>query len=584
MEILQFKKANCKNCYKCVRYCPVKAIRVHHHQAQIVESDCILCGNCISVCPQNAKEVRSDLDRARALLRSGERIIASVAPSYIANFPVSSFAAFAPVLHRLGFYEARETAEGAFLVKSEYERLVNERGQKLIISSCCPTVNSLIQKYYPQTSGYLAPVLSPMQTHAKLLKQEFPGCRVVFIGPCISKKEECVQLGSYTDLALTFEELGEWLEMENIAFPSSSGGREEEPPRRSRFFPVSGGILASMDKSEGFSYFAVDGIENCIQTLEEICAGGLADCFIEMSACTGSCVGGHASGQKRPSLLAAGNRVKSVAYSPARADFSPPSVKGIGHSFLPAPRQKSSPSENEIMQILRRMGKLRPEDELNCGACGYATCRDKAAAVFLGRAEISMCLPFMKERAESFSDKILSITPNAIITVDSQLIIQQINEAACRAFSLSSPQEAVGKAVSSILDEFEFVSFLTSGQTMRKKTCYLDKYGMYAEETYLFDEKSSMIVCLLRDITEETKRRLKTAEKKEAAACLADKIVEKQLRIVHEIASLLGETAAETEIALTDLKNIVTLEQTDSSLSSSPQENLGEQGTLGGKS
>lgn len=292
MGILKLKPANCKNCYKCVRGCPVKAIEVKDHQAQILEQECILCGKCTLICPQSAKSVRGDVPAVRALLRQGKRVIASVAPSYISNFPVSGFAEFSSLLLALGFSEARETAEGAYLVKSEYEALVERGWQKVVISSCCPTVNALIQKHYPRALPFLAPVVSPMQAHAKLIKREQRDAFVVFIGPCISKKGECESSLGGADAALTFEELEEWMALENLSVPVQNLPGE---PRLSRFFPVSGGILSTMRKNPSYQYLAVDGIQNCMAALEEISAGCLPNTFVEMSACPGSCIGGPAA-------------------------------------------------------------------------------------------------------------------------------------------------------------------------------------------------------------------------------------------------------------------------------------------------
>ena len=83
---LTFKKSNCKNCYKCIRHCPVKAIRFSGNQAHIIGNECILCGQCFVVCPQNAKEITSELEKVKVLLQTGEPVVVSLAPSFIANY------------------------------------------------------------------------------------------------------------------------------------------------------------------------------------------------------------------------------------------------------------------------------------------------------------------------------------------------------------------------------------------------------------------------------------------------------------------------------------------------------------------
>lgn len=559
MSVLQFRKANCKNCYKCVRNCPVKAIEVKNHQAQVIERDCVLCGNCITVCPQNAKEVRCDTSIVKNLIREGRTVIASVAPSYIATYQVASFAVFAKALKELGFADVQETAQGAYLVKREYEALLEENASKPLISSCCPTVIKLMQKYYPNTLPYLAPVLSPMQAHAKLIKQKNPQAVVVFIGPCISKKDECAQDTSLTEIALTFEELDGWLEEREISL--EEGLISEESTMRSRFFPISGGILNTMDQREDVHYVAIDGLENCIAALKEIQEGKLDHCFIEMSACEGGCVGGHAF-SRRPARIAAKARVQAVADGRQQLnDYDIETSLDLERQVKPQHLFVANPSEKEIAEILKKMGKNKLEDELNCGTCGYSTCREKAIAVYFGKAEISMCLPFMKERAESFSDKIISITPNAILTVDTDLKIQQINLAGCRLFSLSKAEEVIGNPISRLMDEFDFAELIATGEHKRTKRAYLAEYNKYVEQTFLYDEGNAIVICIMKDVTETAQKREQISDKKNQAAQLTDKIVEKQLRIVHEIASLLGETAAETKVALTELKDIILMEE-----------------------
>lgn len=547
MSILKFKNANCKNCYKCVRQCPVKAIEVRDHQAQIIEESCILCGGCMR-CPQNAKEARNDIPRVEALMAQGKKVIASVAPSCFAAFPIGRFGDMDAALRKLGFFAARETAEGAYLVKSQYEALVDAHWNNVIISSSCSTVVRLIQNHYPDAAACLAPVLSPMQAHARLLLKEEPEAAIVFIGPCISKKDECERFPDPPVLAITFEELEEWMAARGVSFEDTGG---EEPVRRSRFFPVSGGILNTMGKNSGYRYLAVDGLENCAAVLGELAAGGMENCFIEMSACPGSCVGGP--GQRANSPLRARFQVERAAVG--KGDFDPPEIP-LGKKIVPHPVARPKPEEAEILRVLRKMGKYSAEDELNCGTCGYTTCREKAAAVCLGKAEISMCLPFMKERAESINDKIIDMVPSGIITVGPDFMVQQINREACRIFGCDA-ERAVGAPVSALMDEYGFVQAIAEGSGVISRCEHLRDPEKFLEEDIHYDKGSGMVLCVIKDVTEEEQSRRQKLKTQLAAADITDQIIEKQLRIVHEIASLLGETAAETQVALTDLKDAV---------------------------
>ncbi|WP_291575903.1 [Fe-Fe] hydrogenase large subunit C-terminal domain-containing protein [Clostridium sp. UBA4548] len=562
MSILKLKKANCKNCYKCVRNCPVKSIEVKDHQAQILERDCILCGNCILTCPQDAKEVRNDLEIVKNLIRGDKDIIASVAPSFIANYNVSTFEEFKDILKKLGFSEAYETAQGAFLVKSEYEKLIAKNTGETIISSCCPTVVKLIQKHHPNTLRNLAPVLSPMQAHGKLIKEENPNSQVVFIGPCISKKDEVENYPGIIDIALTFDELNQWLEEEQInvinteAIPSSK--------YLSRFFPVAGGIIRTMNIDTNYKYIPIDGLDNCIDALNEIEEGNFENCFIEMSACNGSCVNGPAKGKNKLNLINAQIKVEELAFN--RETFCDydlnidmnlyKEIKSEEIVYLP-------PSKSDIAAILKKMGRNSLSDELNCGTCGYHTCREKAIAVYFGKAEITMCLPYMRSKAESFSDKIISATPNAILAVDMDLKIQQINRAACNIFGISKSEDIIGVPVSRIMDEFDFVNVISKEEGRISKKIYLAEYEKYIEELLVYDKNSHVVICIMKDITKKQLKREKLLASRNNAKNIADIILEKQIGIVHEIASLLGETTAETQVALNELKNTMFEEDED---------------------
>ena len=550
-EYLRLKKSNCKNCYKCIRQCPVKSIKFQDNQAHIVEDECILCGQCFVVCPQNAKEIRNDTDAVKKLISTGRPVYASVAPSFVANYPGMSIAGMEKALKRLGFAGAEETAVGATSVKTMYDRMCESGEQDVIISSCCHTVNLLIRKYYPQALSCLAPVLSPMQAHCKSLRERHEGCAAVFIGPCISKKDEAAQYPGIVDYALTFEELTEWLGSAGITLQPEPDAIEGG---KARLFPVTGGILRSMElDAKDYSYITVDGIDNCIRALKDICEGNMSKCFIELSACAGSCIGGPA--MDKPGR----NYVRGTAavneYAP-ESDFDIPEPDKAAlakeHSFIGT--HKAMPGSKAIEEILRQTGKTKPEDELNCGCCGYNTCRDKAIAVLNGKAEISMCLPYLKEKAENFSDKIIKNTPNAIIVLNEALEVQQINAAGCALLNLSGADAILGGQVVRVLDPLPFLEVMETGRAIRGKRVYLAEYKRYVEQTIIYDKSYHIIMAIMRDITEEENARERKESMSRSTIEITDKVVEKQMRVVQEIASLLGETTAETKIALTKLK------------------------------
>ncbi len=552
-DFLTLKKSNCKNCYKCIRHCPVKSIRFSANQAHIIGNECILCGHCFVVCPQNAKEIKSETELAKVLIQSGDPVYVSIAPSFIANYENVGINGMSEALKKLGFAEVEETAIGATIVKKEYERMLSEEKRDIVISSCCHSINLLIQKYFPDSLRYLANILSPMQAHARDIKERVPNAKVVFIGPCVAKKDEAAYYDGLVDAVLTYEELAEWLKAEKIELKSNMDDTEKS---RARFFPTTGGILKTMEQLPEYTYLAIDGVENCIAALKDIESGKIHNCFIEMSSCVGSCIGGPVM-EKYHRLPV--KDYAAVAKYAGKKDFdvNMPDRVSLLKSMTAIGRKSVPPTEQEIEEILKKMGKFKKEDELNCGSCGYDTCREKAAAIFEGKAEISMCLPFLKEKAESFSDCIVNNTPNGLIVLNESLEVQQINASARKIMNIRSASDVLGESVIRILDVDIFSRVLKTKRSVRNERAYLAEYKKYVEQSVIYDENYHLLVCLMRDITDEETEREKKESISRQTIEVADKVVDKQMRIVQEIASLLGETAAETKIALTKLKESI---------------------------
>jgi len=552
---LTLKKSNCKNCYKCIRHCPVKAIRFSGNQAHIIGNECILCGHCFVVCPQNAKEIVDGTEKARVLLQSGDPVVVSLAPSFIANYEGVGIESMRRALRKLGFFDVEETAIGATIVKTEYERMLREEDRDIVITSCCHSVNLLIQKHFPAALEYLADVLSPMQAHCADIKKRMPNAKTVFIGPCVAKKDEAEHYEGIVDAVLTFEELTNWLKAERIELEQEM---DKTPESRARFFPTTGGILKTMAKNApGYTYIALDGVENCIAALKDIESGKIHKCFIEMSACVGSCIGGPVM-EKYHSTSPIKDYVTVSDYAGERDfDVDQPSSASLKKHFSMIEKKLPTPSEHEIMTVLRQMGKFKTADELNCGSCGYNSCREKAIAIIQGKAEISMCLPFLKDKAESFSDTIVKNTPNGLIVLNENLEVQQINNAARKIMNIREASDVLGEPVVRILDPAVFMQVRNSGRIVRNQRTYLAEYKKYVEQTVVYDPDSRMLIGIMRDITDEEADREKKARINKQTVEVADTVVEKQMRIVQEIASLLGETAAETKIALTKLKESI---------------------------
>ena len=551
-EYLKLKKSNCKNCYKCIRNCPVKAISVVNNQALIVYDECIMCGKCFVVCPQNAKLIRDDLTLAKSFLLGKEEIYVSIAPSFVANYDGVTIKAIDEAVKKLGLAGAEETAYGATIVKKRYEEMVANKEKDIIITSCCHSINTLIQKYYPDLLPYLADVMSPMLANGAKLKKEHPNCKTIFVGPCISKKAEADEYPGYIDCVLSFEEFSNWLNENNIELDVNTPDIEEKG--KARIFPTTGGVIASMNPQESdYTFITLDGVDNCKKALEDIRDGNLSHCFIEMSACVGSCIGGPVMDKmKRRQLIR--DYVEVSKYS-GKEDFKveQPQNETLEKTMKAKDVYLPLPSEEVLKQILKDMGKESEADELNCGCCGYNTCREKAIAVYQRKADISMCLPFLKEKAESFSDTIIGNSPNGIIVLNENLDIQLINQSACNMLKIKEPKDVIGMSSVSILDPRNYLQAM-EGEPVREKRSYLAEYKKYIEETIIYDKNYHILMCIMRDVTKEEVQHERKEEMSRKTIEVTNKVIEKQMRVVQEIASLLGETTAETKIALTKLK------------------------------
>ena len=548
---LESKTTNCKNCYKCIRHCPIKSISFAGSKASIIKDSCILCGRCYLVCPQEVKVVRNDVDIVKNMINSGQKVYASLAPSFISYYSYTSLDELESALKRLGFFALEETAIGATIVKKAYDEMLKEKDRDVIISSCCHSINLLIQKHYPTAKKYLANVLSPMLAHAKDIKTRDKDAKVVFIGPCIAKKDEADVNKGLVDAVLTFKELDEWLNNSAITLKEvDSDWRKEES--KARLFPTCGGILKTMECSnKDFQYLAIDGVENSKRVIEDILAGKIHKCFIEMSSCEGSCVNGPLS-----------NKDKSVASSyfdintaSGDKDFVEGTIgyHDIEKNYYSISVSEAIPSEEEINKKLIEMGKQEKEKILNCGSCGYNTCREKAIAIIQGKANIEMCLPYLMEKAESFSDNIVSNTPNGIMVLDEGLNIQSLNKAMCKIINVPEASYVIHKNLTTILDPTDYFKAL-EGKIIYCKKLYINEYDKYVENTIIYDRKFHVLLSIMKDITDEELAKQRHDEVLKKSLEITDKVVEKNMRAVQEIASLLGESTAETKVALNTLK------------------------------
>ena len=552
MSYLDFKPASCKNCYKCLRECPVKAIRITNHQAKIIDERCILCGTCTGVCPQNAKIVHSESEVVENLLKSGDKIVASVAPSFVSSFGVNDFSVMQIALGKLGFAYSEETAVGANLVVEEYKKLLKEGKYKNFITSACPSVNRLIQEYYPNALPYLANVDSPMLAHAKLLKKQFPTAKIVFIGPCIAKKKEAAESG-IIDAVLTYEDLKGLFEKNKINLTQTaklSVSKQGVGENKAKFFPISRGIIKSFDELPlGYEYVAIDGVQKCMDILESV--DTLNGMFLELNACDYACVKGPCSLTSAEGAIKANADIRKyatkggdkwLAVDGKGIDISQfyPRIKPLGNAF----------TEKDIKAVLAQTGKFKKEDELNCGACGYRTCREKAWAVLNGFAESDMCVPYMRERAETMSYEIIQNSPNGIIVVDFDLKIIEVSKKARELFGISG--DVKGRDLVDFINPTEYLLASTGKKFFTHERLTIGEKIVELSVIVLAEQK--VMFGMYTDITEQTNADKKLEKMRLDTIATTDEVIQKQMRVAQEIASLLGETTAESKVALLKLK------------------------------
>ena len=563
IEIIDFKATKCKHCYKCVRYCEVKAIQVKDERAVIMPDKCILCGHCLKICPQSAKTLKSDLDLVKGFIARGDRVVVSIAPAYMGLLKYKTIGQVRSALIRLGFEDVRETSEGAAFVAAEYARLLEEHAMENIITTCCPSVNDLVEIYYPELVPYLAPVVSPMIAHGKLLKEELGrDVRVVFLGPCIAKKKESLDMRhqGFIDAVLNFNDINRWLDEENIVIEDC----EDMPftrfdPKVNRLYPVTNGVVSSVlatePEKDGYRKFYVHGVSNCIDLCKSMARGEIKGCFIEMNMCSGGCIKGPTVNDESISRFKVKlDMEEAIAREPASGEAMEPVWEKVSFRkrFVDRSPKDPMPTEEQIREILRMTNKTRPEDELNCGACGYPTCRDKAIAVFQHKAEVSMCIPFMHEKAESMANLVMETSPNIVLIVGEDMRILEYSDVGEKYFG-KTRSEALQMYLYEFIDPADFQWVFETHQNIHGKRVNYPEYHLSTLQNIVYIEKENAVLATFIDITKEEEQAREDYEKNLETIDLAQKVIHKQMMVAQEIAGLLGETTAETKTTLTKL-------------------------------
>lgn len=562
-QVVFTNKARCKDCYRCIRICPVDAIGIRDGQAYVDEERCISCGTCIRECPQGAKNFRRDLDGVRDLLASGRPVAVSLAPSFAAIFEPWQIRRVPSALRRLGFKHVSETAVGAYPVAKRTAEWAAERSESASIATACPAVVNYIERYRTDLVDSLVVVCSPMVAHARMLKEKLgPETAVVFVGPCVAKKQEARDKSDgLVDYALTFTELLDWFAQEQIDLSVlEESDFDMTPEGWARSFPLAGGSLetASLDTSLlSADILSVTGAEEIRDVLDSL-AGRRERLLIEPLFCGQGCVNGPAMPdnttvhQRRRALLRYALDGRQAA---GRSNGS----LDLTARFCGRPLPPHDVTEEQIRQVYAQTGKENEEDRLNCGACGYASCREQAIAVVRSMAEAEMCVPHMRRLAEQRTDRIIETSPNGIVILDEHLCILHVNPSFKRMFMCS---EAVyGKPISYLMDPEPFEQIAAGRRDLTEVTAEHAKYNLVCHQIVYALREERQYVGVFVNLTSSLMNQKQLDALRAHTVQQAQDLLTHQIEIAGRIAQFLGESSAQGEKLL---DNLVRLAREDS--------------------
>jgi iron only hydrogenase large subunit-like protein/nitrogen-specific signal transduction histidine kinase len=479
-------KEKCRVCYSCVRECPAKAIRIINGQADVLAERCIGCANCVRVCSQQAKLVRNSITRVKELLSSGAKTAACIAPSFPAEFSESGYRKVAGMIRALGFSYVVEVSFGADLVSHKYKSLL-DKTESQYIATTCPAIVLYVEKYHPSLVKKLAPIASPMVACARVIHKLYgEDTAVVFIGPCVAKKEEAEREDIRNDVneVLTFAELREMFRGNGISFDSVAPSNFDPPhPGTGTIYPIGRGMLQASNLEENLlktDVFATDGTKQFVAALKEFDELPNEVRLLEVLCCNG-CIMGSGMTTKlshfnRRAYVSnyARSRLENLDRAEWETDIE--HLKGVDLrvNYQVDDMRLPDPTEEELKKILEQRGKTRPEDELNCGACGYDTCAEHAIAIYRGLAEIQMCLPFTIETLKRTTEKLtwsyeqMVNTKNALVQSEKLASLGRL--AAGIAHEINNPLTGVLSFSSILAADLKDTIYKDDLQTIVKET------------------------------------------------------------------------------------------------------------------
>ena len=543
----------CQDCCKCVRHCPSKAIKVVDGRASVIPDLCVSCGRCVRICPAGAKHIRNDLAKAQAILSTHKKVYAAIAPSWRSNYPEISDKQLIKGLKELGFAGVSETALGAELVSSATGKLLDQAQSGIFISSACPAAVDYIRKYLPHHARNVTQVLSPLLVHANLLKKKYgKKTPIIFFSPCSAKKTEADHHPELVDVALTFQDLDSWLKSRNIVLEKLKTSRETFVPhsaQEGKVYPIEGGMIETIrqnEKGDNTLYLTATGLESIDRLLEnKITDTDGMKIFIECLACEGGCINGPAMRNQGGTLQDIIETCRNVS---RQSSLNRKIDVEINKEYSADEVRPIDISEKNINKALARVGKYSITDELNCGGCGYGTCREFAKAMLANKAEPQMCLSYLRKLAQKQSNALIKYIPAGVVIVDEKLRIIESNYNFSRLFDESTQLAydalpgLAGVELSKVLDFTDlFEAALASGKDVNRENFI---YGEKILNINVFTiEKRHFIGAVIQDVTESELHREKIAEK-------AQEVIRKNVLTVQKVAEYLGEHMADTEIIL----------------------------------
>lgn len=544
--------ARCRDCYRCLRACPVKAIRMKNGQAYIDPARCIACGTCIRECPQQAKTFRQDIEVVQRLVESDRFVAASIAPSFAAVFTGWQRRRLPSALRLLGFSYVGQTSQGAYQVSAHTAQLMKEDDTKTFIATACPALVNYVEKYARKAVHNMIPLVSPMVAHGKMLKKRFgEKSAVVFIGPCVAKKSEILrpEIAGVIDCVLTFKELAAWLELKGVNLSAcEESDFDEKPVLDAQLYPLPGGSIKTADlKDDGLDRRIVraDGVASVKEVIVSLDRDPKYT-LIEPLFCTHGCINGPGiDGEKN--LFE--RRLDIVEYNDtAERDATPPGIED--RSLLRATFKEDVDlfphvSEEEIQAVFESTGKADPQQQLNCGACGYDSCRDKAIAVVQGMAEPEMCIPFMRRLAERRTDRIIDTSPNGIVILDENLTILSMNPTFKHFFTCSDT--VLGRHISYLMDPAPFEKLISGMAEMVDMTAAHRPYNLHCRQIMYMLKEERQIVGIFINLTNQQEQERRLKELKSQTVEQANELLEHQVKMAINMAQFLGESTAKGE-------------------------------------